>query len=126
MTRLTKDKVLALQKAVAKRTGVESPSPDAAALESALAAPFARGAVALQHAAHRHVHALVVREVERTRLDAVHHVCRTVVAEYEHTPPRVNLSRDGREVLVCLRDGDDLPCGYFHRPLTFSLVVPCG
>ena len=44
MTRLTKEKVLALQKAVAKRTGKESPTPDAAALEAALAAPFARGA----------------------------------------------------------------------------------
>ena len=44
MTRLTKEKVLALQKAVAKRTGKESPSPDAAALEAALAAPFVRGA----------------------------------------------------------------------------------
>ena len=44
MTRLTKDKVLALQKAVAKRTGKDSPAPDAAALEAALAAPFARGA----------------------------------------------------------------------------------
>ena len=44
MTRLTKEKVLALQKAVAKRTGKESPTPDAAALEAALAAPVARGA----------------------------------------------------------------------------------
>jgi len=44
MTRLTKDKVLALQKAVAKRLGGEAAPPDAAALESALAAPFARGA----------------------------------------------------------------------------------
>lgn len=44
MTRLTKDKVLALQKAVVKRTGKDSPAPDAAALEAALAAPFARGA----------------------------------------------------------------------------------
>ena len=43
MTRLTKDKVLALQKAVVKRTGKDSPAPDAAALEAALAAPFARG-----------------------------------------------------------------------------------
>ena len=33
MTRLTKDKVLALQKAVAKRTGKDSPAPDAVALE---------------------------------------------------------------------------------------------
>ena len=44
MTRLTKDKVLALQKVVAKRTGKDSPAPDAAALEAALAVPFARGA----------------------------------------------------------------------------------
>ena len=44
MTRLTKDKVLALQKAVAKRTGGEGAAPDLAALEAALAAPFARGA----------------------------------------------------------------------------------
>ena len=44
MTRLTKDKVLALQKAVAKRTGGEGVSPDPAALEAALPAPFARGA----------------------------------------------------------------------------------
>ncbi len=43
MTRLTKDKVLALQKAVAKRTGGEGTTLDAAALEAALAAPFARG-----------------------------------------------------------------------------------
>ena len=43
MTRLTKEKVLALQKAVAKRTGGEGASLDAAALEAALAAPFARG-----------------------------------------------------------------------------------
>ena len=45
MTRLTKEKVIALQKAVAKRTGgKDSPTPDAAALEAALAAPFARTA----------------------------------------------------------------------------------
>ena len=44
MTRLTKEKVLALQNAVAKRTGGEGASLDAAALEAALAAPFARGA----------------------------------------------------------------------------------
>jgi len=44
MTRLTKDKVLALQKAVAKRTGGEGVAPDPVALEAALAAPFARGA----------------------------------------------------------------------------------
>ena len=44
MTRLTKDKVLALQKAVAKRTGGEGAAPDPVALEAALAAPFARGA----------------------------------------------------------------------------------
>ena len=44
MTRLTKDKVLALQKAVAKRTGGEGVAPDPAALEAALAAPCARGA----------------------------------------------------------------------------------
>lgn len=44
MTRLTKEKVLALQKAVAKRTGKEARPPDAAALEAALAAPFTRGA----------------------------------------------------------------------------------
>lgn len=44
MTRLTKEKVLALQKAVAKRTGGEPQPPDAAALETALASPFARGA----------------------------------------------------------------------------------
>ncbi len=43
MTRLTKEKVLALQKAVAKRTGGEGTTLDAAALEAALAAPFARG-----------------------------------------------------------------------------------
>ena len=43
MTRLTKEKVIALQKAVAKRTGGEGASLDAAALEVALAAPFARG-----------------------------------------------------------------------------------
>lgn len=44
MTRLTKEKVLALQKAVAKRVGGEPKAPDAAALEAALAAPFARAA----------------------------------------------------------------------------------
>ena len=44
MTRLTKEKVLALQKAVAKRTGGEGAQLDAVALEAALAAPFARGA----------------------------------------------------------------------------------
>jgi len=44
MTRLTREKVLALQKAVAKRAGGEPKSPDNAALEAALAAPFARGA----------------------------------------------------------------------------------
>ena len=44
MTRLTKEKVLVLQKAVAKRTGGEGAQLDAAALEAALAAPFARGA----------------------------------------------------------------------------------
>ena len=44
MTRLTKDKVLALQKAVAKRTGGEGVAPDPVALEAALAAPFVRGA----------------------------------------------------------------------------------
>ena len=44
MTRLTKDKVLALQKAVETRTGGEGASLDVAALEAALAAPFARGA----------------------------------------------------------------------------------
>ena len=44
MTRLTKEKVLVLQKAVAKRTGGEGATLDAAALEAALAAPFARGA----------------------------------------------------------------------------------
>ena len=44
MTRLTKDKVLALQKAVAKRTGGEGVAPDLVALEAALAAPFVRGA----------------------------------------------------------------------------------
>jgi len=43
MTRLTKEKVLALQKAVAKRTGGEGAQLDAVALEAALAAPFARG-----------------------------------------------------------------------------------
>ena len=43
MTRLTKEKVLALQKAVAKRTGGDGAPLDAAALEAALAAPFARG-----------------------------------------------------------------------------------
>ena len=43
MTRLTKEKVIALQKAVAKRTGGEGAQLDAVALEAALAAPFARG-----------------------------------------------------------------------------------
>ncbi len=44
MTRLSKEKVLSIQKAVAKRTGGEPKPPDAAALEAALAAPFARTA----------------------------------------------------------------------------------
>lgn len=41
MTRLTREKVLSLQKALAKRVGGEPKAPDAAALEAALAAPFA-------------------------------------------------------------------------------------
>lgn len=44
MTRLTKEKVLALQKALAKRVGGEPKPLDAAALEAALASPFARTA----------------------------------------------------------------------------------
>ncbi|MBQ4200085.1 MAG: hypothetical protein II649_09395 [Kiritimatiellae bacterium] len=45
MTRLTKEKVLSLQKAIVKRFGGESKPPhDMAALDAALAAPFARTA----------------------------------------------------------------------------------